>query len=96
MILGNILGSFLSSYYHVESLYSALMKLWQILPAFLALSYVQGQSCPDYTEYSQTAHGTPSAGPLALPYMRPDPACRTFNSSAVEVRSFRRLFQITI
>ncbi|PCH41442.1 glycoside hydrolase family 125 protein [Wolfiporia cocos MD-104 SS10] len=40
--------------------------------------------CPDYTTYSQTPQGDPSSGPLALPYMRPDPACRTFNSSAVE------------
>ncbi|GLB33616.1 putative DUF1237 containing protein [Lyophyllum shimeji] len=40
--------------------------------------------CPDYTTYSQKPHGTPSTGPLALPYMRPDPACRTFNSTAVE------------
>ncbi|KAJ6488892.1 Six-hairpin glycosidase-like protein [Mycena sanguinolenta] len=40
--------------------------------------------CPDYTTYSQTPQGNPSSGPLALPYMRPDPACRTFNSTAVE------------
>ncbi|KAH9951757.1 Six-hairpin glycosidase-like protein [Amylocystis lapponica] len=40
--------------------------------------------CPDYTTYSQTPQGNPSTGPLALPYMRPSPACRTFNSSAVE------------
>ncbi|CCM01703.1 uncharacterized protein FIBRA_03767 [Fibroporia radiculosa] len=40
--------------------------------------------CPDYTTYSQTPQGDPSSGPLALPYMRPVPACRTFNSSAVE------------
>ncbi|KNZ74441.1 Meiotically up-regulated gene 157 protein [Termitomyces sp. J132] len=47
------------------------------------VSTTQAQ-CPDYTTYSQSPHGTPSAGPLALPFMRPDPACRTFNSSAVE------------
>ncbi|KAF8623421.1 hypothetical protein AX15_006364 [Amanita polypyramis BW_CC] len=40
--------------------------------------------CPDYSAYSQTAHGPPSTGPLGLPYMRPDPACRTFKSTAVE------------
>ncbi|KAH8113396.1 Six-hairpin glycosidase-like protein [Phellopilus nigrolimitatus] len=40
--------------------------------------------CPDYTTYSQTPQGNSSAGPLALPFMRPAPACRTFNSSAVE------------
>ncbi|KAI9001183.1 Six-hairpin glycosidase-like protein [Trametes punicea] len=40
--------------------------------------------CPDYTTYSQSPQGNPSSGPLALPYMRPDPACRTFNSTAVE------------
>lgn len=42
-------------------------------------------SCPDYNEYSQKPHGPYSEGPLALPYMRPAPECRTFNSSAVEV-----------
>ncbi|KIJ70269.1 glycoside hydrolase family 125 protein [Hydnomerulius pinastri MD-312] len=40
--------------------------------------------CPDYTTYSQTPQGTPSEGPLGLPYMRPDPSCRTFNSTSVE------------
>ncbi|KAI0728710.1 Six-hairpin glycosidase-like protein [Fomitopsis betulina] len=40
--------------------------------------------CPDYTTYAQTPQGHPSSGPLGLPYMRPDPACRTFNSTAVE------------
>ncbi|KAF7375715.1 Glycoside hydrolase family 125 protein [Mycena sanguinolenta] len=40
--------------------------------------------CPDYTTYAQTPQGNPSSGPLALPYIRPDPACRTFNSTAVE------------
>ena len=43
-------------------------------------------TCPDYTEYSQSRHEPFSSGPLALPDMRPRPECRTFNSSAVEVR----------
>ena len=38
--------------------------------------------CIDETKSPQ---GNRSTGPLALPYMRPAPACRTFNSSAVEV-----------
>ncbi|KAF7317418.1 hypothetical protein HMN09_00478500 [Mycena chlorophos] len=42
------------------------------------------QSCPDFTTYSQSPQGTPSDGPLKLPYMRVAPECRTFNSSAVE------------
>ncbi|THH09063.1 hypothetical protein EW145_g2291 [Phellinidium pouzarii] len=40
--------------------------------------------CSDYTTFSQTPQGNNSAGPLALPFMRPSPACRTFNNSAVE------------
>ncbi|KAI5120497.1 hypothetical protein M0805_000082 [Coniferiporia weirii] len=40
--------------------------------------------CPDYTTFSQSPQGNNSAGPLALPYMRPSPECRTFNSSSVE------------
>ncbi|KAJ7809828.1 Six-hairpin glycosidase-like protein [Mycena leptocephala] len=52
--------------------------------AAVALSGRVLAQCPDYTGHSQKAQGNPSSGPLALPYMRPSPACRTFNSSAVE------------
>lgn len=52
---------------------------------FLLLSgtTVQAQ-CPDYTDYSTERHLPYSNGTFQLSYMRPDPACRTFNSSAVE------------
>lgn len=50
-----------------------------------AIRSVSAQGCPSYTDYSQVPHGDNSTGPLGLPYMRPDPTCRTFNSSAVEV-----------
>ncbi|KAJ4472289.1 Six-hairpin glycosidase-like protein [Lentinula aciculospora] len=46
-------------------------------------SAVQSQ-CPDFTTYSASPQGNPSNGTLGLPFMRPDPACRTFNSTAVE------------
>ncbi|KIY72929.1 glycoside hydrolase family 125 protein [Cylindrobasidium torrendii FP15055 ss-10] len=59
---------------------SALLGVAGLSSAFA----VQAQSCPDYTTYAQAPHGELSAGPLSLPYMRPDPACRTFNSTAVE------------
>ncbi|KAI4518411.1 hypothetical protein K525DRAFT_227541, partial [Schizophyllum commune Loenen D] len=52
--------------------------------ALLGSGAVVRAECPDYTEYAQSPHGDPSKGALGLPYMRPDPACRTFNSSAVE------------
>ncbi|KZV69245.1 glycoside hydrolase family 125 protein [Peniophora sp. CONT] len=48
-------------------------------------SLVAAQSeCPDYTTYAESPQGNASTGPLGLPYMRPSPECRTFNSSAVE------------
>jgi uncharacterized protein len=40
--------------------------------------------CPDYSDYSQEIHPPLSAGKYQLSYMRPAPACRTFNSSVVE------------
>ncbi|KAI0770800.1 Six-hairpin glycosidase-like protein [Irpex lacteus] len=40
--------------------------------------------CPDYTTFSQSPQGNVSTGSLKLPFMRPAPACRTFNSSSVE------------
>ncbi|KAI1431241.1 glycoside hydrolase family 125 protein [Xylaria sp. CBS 124048] len=44
----------------------------------------QQASCPDFTNWSETLHEPFSTGAYALSYMRPDPACRTFNSSSVE------------
>ncbi|ESZ97969.1 hypothetical protein SBOR_1640 [Sclerotinia borealis F-4128] len=47
------------------------------------LSVVQAQ-CPDYSQYSTSQHPPLSSGRYALSWMRPEPACRTFNSSIVE------------
>ena len=48
---------------------------------------VQAQvGCPDYTSYAQVPHEPLSTGPLKLPFMRPTPECRTFNSNVVEVK----------
>ncbi|KAJ7065845.1 hypothetical protein C8F01DRAFT_1126771 [Mycena amicta] len=41
-------------------------------------------SCGSFGSHAQRPQGTPSSGPLGLPYMRPDAGCRTFNSTAVE------------
>lgn len=41
-------------------------------------------SCPDYSIYSQLKHEPYSTGKYNLSSMRPDPACRTFNSSVIE------------
>lgn len=54
------------------------------LGAVAAASSLAGAQCPDFTTFSQSPQGNPSKGPLGLPLMRPSPACRTFNSSAVE------------
>ena len=40
--------------------------------------------CPDFADYSTEYHPPFSTGQYNLSYMRPDPACRTFNSSAVD------------
>ena len=41
-------------------------------------------ACPKYVDYSQQIHKPASTGVLALPFMRPEPSCRTFHSSPVE------------
>ncbi|KAI9725228.1 MAG: hypothetical protein M1828_003409 [Chrysothrix sp. TS-e1954] len=41
--------------------------------------------CPDYSQYSKYAlHGPFSDGPMGLPFQRPSPYCRTFESPLVE------------
>ncbi|KAL0581969.1 hypothetical protein V5O48_000027 [Marasmius crinis-equi] len=56
------------------------------LPITITTSLALGASiqCPNYNEFAQAPQGNPSNGTLALPFMRPAPACRTFNSTAVE------------
>jgi uncharacterized protein len=43
-----------------------------------------GQTCPNYADYSRQQHSPLSEGAYKLSYMRPIPACRTFNSTLVE------------
>jgi len=59
------------------SLFSLTVAAALLFPAIKA-------DCPDYSEYSQQRHEPFSTGRYSLSYMRPDPACRTFNSSLVE------------
>ncbi|KAJ2971279.1 hypothetical protein NUW58_g9461 [Xylaria curta] len=42
------------------------------------------EACPDYTQYSAYPHRPLSEGPLELPYQRPHPKCRTFQSDVIE------------
>jgi meiotically up-regulated gene 157 (Mug157) protein len=55
-----------------------------VLSAPLYAAATLAQSCPDYSLYSQQRHPPYSSGRYQLSYQRPDPACRTFNSSDVE------------
>ncbi|KAH8673275.1 hypothetical protein BX600DRAFT_378472 [Xylariales sp. PMI_506] len=54
--------------------------------ALLAASLICTGSaqCPNYAEYSRRQHDPVSTGALRLSAMRPEPACRTFNSTGVE------------
>lgn len=49
----------------------------------LLTSPVRGD-CPKYASWSQQRHEPFSTGAYQLSYQRPEPACRTFNSTAVE------------
>ncbi|KAI0154027.1 hypothetical protein BJ166DRAFT_468512 [Pestalotiopsis sp. NC0098] len=52
--------------------------------ALFGLGVGVGASCPNYADYSQNRHEPLSDGAFRLAYMRPEPACRTFNSTLVE------------
>lgn len=65
----------------VRPIVEMLLLPFSFLAALPAFTFAQ---CPDYSDYSKTAHAPFSSGRYNLSYMRPDPACRTFNSSIVE------------
>ncbi|KAK7049687.1 hypothetical protein VNI00_005718 [Paramarasmius palmivorus] len=73
--LGNRLGDLVYSSMKLKGTFAAAVVLGTTLV---------NAECPVYTGYAKTPQGNPSNGTLGLPYMRPDPACRTFNSTAVE------------
>ncbi|KAH8817233.1 hypothetical protein F5884DRAFT_246022 [Xylogone sp. PMI_703] len=55
-----------------------------LLATALQAQVLPPPSCPDFSSYSTEKHQPLSTGRFSLSYMRPDPACRTFNSSIVE------------
>jgi hypothetical protein len=65
-----------------------LNKIQGVLVGTLSLTTTSivatGANCPDYSQYSKEYHAPFSAGRYNLSYMRPEPACRTFESSLVE------------
>jgi Metal-independent alpha-mannosidase (GH125) len=56
----------------------------RVLVALVLVPGIVEAQCPDYSIYSQQRHQPFSTGKYSLSYMRPHPACRTFNSSDVE------------
>lgn len=65
---------------------SRMARMLTILGVAIVVSTALAQlfECPDYTQYSRRPHEPVSIGRLKLPYQRPIPACRKFNSTEVE------------
>jgi len=76
---GRLLGGFWTSQIPLT-----MQGLISILAAASIAAASVLADCPDYSDYSKAYHGPFSEGRYKLSYQRPDPACRTFNSSAVE------------
>jgi len=55
-----------------------------IIAATAPFGRALGVGCPSYSSYSQARHEPYSTGGYALSYQRPEPTCRTFNSTVVE------------
>lgn len=60
------------------------MSVIHLLSLIALLFGIAVAQCPDYSDYAMQHHGPYSPGRYNLSYQRPEPACRTFNSSAVE------------
>lgn len=68
------------------------MYLIKCVLQFIALGITcHAVKCPAYIDYSKELHRPFSTGKFKLAYQRPTPACRTFNSTAVEnvITSYR-------
>lgn len=55
-----------------------------LIPRIFAAPIVEQTPCPTYSSHSRQRHEPFSPGAHSLRYMRPEPACRTFNSLSVE------------
>lgn len=67
-----------------SALSHSLAAVVGLLPIALHAQVLPPASCPDFSTWSTEIHQPVSSGRFALSYMRPEPACRTFNSSAIE------------